>query len=98
MAYAKKTVRKSNVAKQEREPSMGGMWLNKDKQGRVYFSGVLETKKGDLRIVAFKNKYATEENREPTFRIYRSRPVQKRVEETQEVVEETQEVDEETFA
>lgn len=90
MAYANKSQRtsKSQAVKSEREPSMGGMWLNRDSKGRVYFSGVLETSKGDLRIVAFKNMFATEENREPTFRIYRSKPVTDRKPVARDVEEE----------
>ena len=92
MAYAKKNVsaRTPKSRANEYEPDLGKLWVKTDRNGNVMLSGVLETSKGDIRIVAFKNHTATEANRRPNFFIKRSKPMEEREQKQEEIEIETE--------
>jgi len=46
---------------------IGALWL-KEKDGKKYFSGVLEDMRGDIRIVIFKND-KKEQEKQPDYNI-----------------------------
>lgn len=45
---------------------ISGLWLNTDKNGTTYMSGYL----GDAKIIIYKNKYKTSENKQPDYNFY----------------------------
>jgi uncharacterized protein (DUF736 family) len=51
------------------DKSVGALWKNTSKDGKVYFSGVI----GDTKIVVFENSYKEKES-QPDYKIYKSKP------------------------
>ncbi len=47
---------------------IGALWLKETKDGKKYFSGVLEDLRGEIRIVIFKNDRKEKEN-QPDYQI-----------------------------
>ena len=45
---------------------ISGLWLNTDKNGQTYMSGYL----GDAKIIIYKNKFKSGENRQPDYNLY----------------------------
>lgn len=47
---------------------IGALWLKETKDGKKYFSGVLEDLRGEIRIAIFKNERKEKEN-QPDYQI-----------------------------
>lgn len=47
---------------------IGALWLKESKDGKKYFSGVLEDLRGEIRIAVFKNDRKEKEN-QPDYQI-----------------------------
>lgn len=47
---------------------IGALWLKETKDGKKYFSGVIEDLRGDIRIAVFKNDRKEKEN-QPDYQI-----------------------------
>ncbi len=47
---------------------IGALWLKETKDGKKYFSGVLEDMRGEIRIAVFKNDRKEKEN-QPDYQI-----------------------------
>ena len=47
----------------------GALWRRKSRGGSIYYAGRLETEP-DMKLLAFKNDHATDENKQPTIRLY----------------------------
>lgn len=58
-----------------RENQIGALWKKKSRKGEVYFTGQV----GDTKVVAFINRKADDENRQPSISIYKSVPKEERV-------------------
>ena len=56
-----------------KELSIGGFWA-KEGQNGTYYTGNVTVNGEEVKIVCFPNKYATAENRQPTYRILKSKP------------------------
>lgn len=58
--------------KKKRTPIIS-LWKKHSQKGE-YFSGTLNTSKGDINIVIFPNSFKTEENNQPDWYGYKSEP------------------------
>jgi len=45
---------------------VSGLWLNMDKNGHTYMSGYF----GEANIIIYKNKYKTDENKQPDYNLF----------------------------
>ena len=52
----------------DKEKSIGGIWVKQGKNGEFFSVSI-----GKVKYVGFKNDYATAENRQPTYKIYKAR-------------------------
>ncbi len=60
--------------KQERQQSIGGLWLKEKKDGGKYMSGSIEVAGQKVQIVIFRNTHKQEGEKTPDYRIYESKP------------------------
>ena len=49
--------------------SFGALWRKESKNGRTYYSGTVEGR-DDVKLLAFSNEHATEENGQPHVRLF----------------------------
>jgi uncharacterized protein (DUF736 family) len=59
-----------------KQKSIGALWLQTAKSGYKYFNGKIELDGKEYKIVVFKNENATEENRQPNYRILEQKPLE----------------------
>lgn len=45
---------------------VSGLWLNMDKNGHMYMSGNL----GEAKIIIYKNKFKTDDNKQPDYNLF----------------------------
>ena len=53
---------------------IGALWLKKSKDGKTFFSGVVEIEGVEQKIVIFKNSYK-QTDKQPDYRILKSKPM-----------------------
>jgi len=73
---------------------IGALWLKKSKDGKSFFSGVVEIEGVEQKIVIFKNSYKQTE-RQPDYRILKSKPMPDAVPKAEQVWAEQNIVEEE---
>jgi uncharacterized protein (DUF736 family) len=67
--------------------TIGALWLRESKEGKKYFSGVLEALSGDIQIAVFKNDKKEKETH-PDYRIILSEKREKKEETGEELAAE----------
>ena len=70
---------------------IGALWLKETKDGKKYFSGVLEDMRGEIRIAIFKNHRKEKEN-QPDYQIIVSEERREQREQTDQTSQATDEV------
>jgi uncharacterized protein (DUF736 family) len=50
--------------------SIGGLWLNTDKNGKKYMSGAIKIDGVDRRVVIFKNDFKQPGEKSPDYKVY----------------------------
>jgi len=54
---------------------ISGLWVNQDKNGHMYMSGYF----GEAKIIIYKNKYKTDENKQPDYNLFVAEKTDKKV-------------------
>jgi uncharacterized protein (DUF736 family) len=75
-----------------KQQSIGALWLQTAKSGYKYFNGKIELDGKEYKIVVFKNENATEENRQPNYRILEQKPLKQGKKEGTNIADEDDEL------